>query len=77
MLSTIDATADDKLTRFALRLAFAGHVGIPGEGEFDFLTEAATVFLPLQPRKEKKLKKPPTPIKKESKKAAPKKKIAA
>jgi len=48
-----------------------------GVGEFDFLTEAATVFLPLQPRKEKKLKKPPTPIKKEPKKAAAKKKIAA
>ena len=39
LLSTIDATADDKLTRFALRLALAGHVDIPREGEFDFLTE--------------------------------------
>ena len=51
LLSTIDATADDKLTRFALRLALAGHVGIPREGEFDFLTEAEAAFVPPPPKK--------------------------
>ena len=64
LLSTIDATADDQLTRFALRLALAGHVGIPREGEFDFLTEAEAVFVPPQPTKRapaKKAKKP-TPL---------------
>jgi ParB family chromosome partitioning protein len=63
LLSTIDTTADDKLTRFALRLALAGHVGIPREGEFDFLTEAEGVFAP-PPQKEAGAKKAkqPTPI---------------
>ena len=64
LLSTIDATADDKLTRFALRLALAGHVGIPREGEFDFLTEAEVAFVPPQPKKKAATKKAkqPTPI---------------
>ena len=57
LLSTIDTTADDKLTRFAVRLALAGHVGIPREGEFDFLTEAETVFVPPQPTKKAEAKK--------------------
>ncbi len=51
LLSTIDNTADDKLTRFALRLALSGHVGIPRENEFDFLTEAEAVFAPPKPKK--------------------------
>ena len=53
-----------KLTRFALRLALAGHVGIPREGEFDFLTEAETVFVPPQPTKRAAAKKAkqPTPV---------------
>ena len=65
MLSTIDATADDKLTRFALRLALAVHVGIPREGEFDFLTEAKSVFAPPPPKKRtaKKKAEQPTPTK--------------
>ncbi len=64
LLSTIDATADDQLTRFALRLALAGHVGIPREGEFDFLSEAETVFVPPQPTKRTAAKKAkyPTPV---------------
>ena len=63
LLSTIDATADDKLTRFALRLALAGHVGIPREGEFDFLTEAETAFASQPPKKAAiKKAKQPTPI---------------
>ena len=87
LLSTIDNTTDDKLPRFALRLALSGHVGIPRENEFDFLTEAETVFAPPLPKKKTssgKAKKP-TPIKTtqasptpKSKKAnAPKKQIAA
>jgi ParB family chromosome partitioning protein len=64
LLSTIDATADDKLTRFALRLALAGHVGIPREGDFDFLTEAETAFVPPQSTKGAPAKKAkqPTPV---------------
>jgi ParB family chromosome partitioning protein len=87
LLSTIDATADDKLTRFALRLALAGHVGIPREGEFDFLTEAESVFVPPQTEKKATAKKAkqPTSIESSAKattrtklqKATSKKKIAA
>ncbi len=64
LLSTIDATADDKLTRFALRLALAGHVGFPREGKFDLLTEAEGVFEPSPPEKKivAKKAKQPTPI---------------
>jgi ParB family chromosome partitioning protein len=64
LLSTIDATADDKLTRFALRFALAGHIGIPREGEFDFLAEARTVFAPQEPTKKVAAKKAkqPTPV---------------
>jgi ParB family chromosome partitioning protein len=51
LLSTIDATADNKLTQFALRLALAGHVAIPRAGDLDFLTEAETVFVLPQPKK--------------------------
>ena len=84
LLATIDATPDSKLTRFAIRLALSGHVGIPRENELDFLTEADTVFTAPLPRQAKTLKKQkqPTPIKPEAittkhKKAAAKKKIAA
>ncbi len=86
LLSTIDNTADDKLTLFALRLALAGHVGIPRESEFDFLTEAEAVFGPPQPKKNgsNKQAKKPTPIKATAsapatkpKKTAAKKQIAA
>lgn len=71
LLSTIDATADDKLTRFALRLALAGHVGIPREGELDFLTEAETAFRPPQPTKRAPAKKAkqPTPLKSSAQRA--------
>ncbi len=72
LLSTIDATADDKLTRFALRFALAGHVGIPRAGEFDFLTEAEAVFAPTPPKKKAlpKRAKHPTPIEPSVKAAA-------
>jgi ParB family chromosome partitioning protein len=51
LLATIDTTADDKLTRFAIRLALSGHVSIPRENEPDFLAEAEAVFVPPQPKK--------------------------
>jgi ParB family chromosome partitioning protein len=79
LLSTIDGLADDKLTRFALRLVLTGHTPIPRESEIDFLTEAEAAFAPPQPKRtnKKKEKKPkaikdPTP-----KMTAAKKKVAA
>jgi ParB family chromosome partitioning protein len=76
LLSTIDATADDKLTRFALRLALAGQVGIPREGEFDFLMEAETVFAPPPPKKKVAVKKAKQPTSIESPaRATPKAKV--
>ncbi len=88
LLSTIDSLKDEKLTQFAIRLALAGHRGIPREGEFDFLAEAEMLFTPSPPAEEqrpKKAKKPtrikpaPKPIPKTSeKKPKPsKEKIAA
>ncbi len=74
LLSTIDNAADDKLTRFALRLALSGHVGIPRENELDFLTEAENVFAPLQSKKKasgRKGKKS-TPIKADDATSKPK-----
>ncbi len=50
LLAAIDTTADEKLTAFALRLALSGHVGIPRENQFDFLTEAEAVFLSPKPK---------------------------
>ena len=78
LLSTIDSTADDKLTRFAIRLAFSGHVGIPRENELDFLIEAEAVFAPPQAKAKKTRNAPvtmPTP-KTQAKKTA-KKQVAA
>jgi ParB family chromosome partitioning protein len=63
---------DAKLTSFALRLALTGHVDIPRDNEFDFLAEAEAGFAPPPPKNGKKSKKPPTPIKVESKKTATK-----
>jgi ParB family chromosome partitioning protein len=77
LLSTIDGLTDDKLTSFALRLALTGYIGIPREGEFDFLTEAEAVFASPQPNKEKKPRKAPTSIKPAAKTGAIKKKVAA
>ena len=79
LLSTIDKTTDDKLTHFALRLALSGHVDIPRENEFDFLTEAEAVFAPPQPKKKKSSNKAktPTPIKATEASATPKPKKTA
>ena len=42
------------MTRFAIRVALAGHVGIPRENELDFLTEAEAVFAPPQKKAQAK-----------------------
>jgi ParB family chromosome partitioning protein len=75
LTSTVACLPEEKLTGFALRLAYTGHVAVPREGEFDFLAEAEAAFVPPQLKKTNKLKKtkPPTPIKS----ASPKKKTAA
>ena len=45
--SAITALSDDKLTGFAVRVALSGHIGIPCEGQPDFLAEAgAALTLP-------------------------------
>ncbi len=62
LLALIEGTGDDKLTSFAVRLALAGHRGIPRENEFDFLIEAEAAFLTLKKNSPSK-KKEPTPIK--------------
>ncbi len=79
LLATIDATADDKLTRFALRLALSGHIGIPRENELDFLAEAEAAFAPQRQKKATPAKaNKPTLVKATAKKAKPaKKQIAA
>jgi ParB family chromosome partitioning protein len=61
LLSNVAATPDDKLTSFTIRLALAGHRGIPREGELDFLAEAETAFTPRAPSTEIKPKKAKTP----------------
>ena len=85
---TLASLPDEKLTGFALRLALTGHTDIPREGDFDFLAEAESVFIPQQPEKKADAKKAkvtkPNPAKPEpapkitTKKAAvTKKQIAA
>ena len=65
LLSAIDNLTDDNTTGFAIRLALAGHRGIPRESELDLLAEAETVFMPPPPTEEQKPKKAkkPTAIK--------------
>lgn len=64
LLAAIEGTTDDKLTSFAVRLALAGHRGIPRENELDFLTEAEAAFLTPKAKKSSTgKKKEPTPIK--------------
>ena len=65
LLATIDATADEKLTHFAVRLALSGHVSIPRENELDFLTEAEVAFtLPQKKAKVPKTGKVPVALSK-------------
>ena len=80
LLATIDATADDKLTRFAIRLALSAHVAVPNEDEFDFLTEAEAVFAPPQNKaKTSKTRNVPATAKPKTqpKKKAAKRQVAA
>jgi ParB family chromosome partitioning protein len=78
VLAALDGIPDDKLIGFALRLVLTGRKPVPREGEADSLTEAAAAFLPAKQKKTaRKTTKPPTPIKATSKKAAPKKQVAA
>ena len=76
LLATINGTADGKLTRFAVRLALSGHVGIPRENEPDFLTEADAVFTPPQ-KKAKPQRTSKTPVALTKTKTKAKKQIAA
>ena len=79
LLAAIDATAEVNLTRFAIRLALSGHVGIPRESELDFLTEAEAVFTAPEPKQVKapKKQKQPTPIKPDAPATKPKKSTTA
>ena len=64
LLALIEGTGDDKLTSFAVRLALAGHRGIPREGELDFLAEAEVAFLnPTTKKNSARKKKEPTALK--------------
>ena len=78
LLAALDGTADEKLTGFAIRLALSGHVGIPRDGEPDFLTEADKAFTAPEPQKggKPRLVKS-TPKKASAKKTAAKKKTLA
>jgi ParB family chromosome partitioning protein len=76
LLATIDATADDRLTHFAIRLALSGHVGIPRENELDFLTEAELVFASPQ-KKAKATKTKDTSVAMSTPKPQPKKQKTA
>ena len=62
LLAALDATADSKLTGFAVRLALSSHRGIPRENEPDFLADADAAFAPIakpEPKqKNPKVKKP-------------------
>ncbi len=69
LLAVIESTGDDKLTNFTVRLALAGHRGIPRESEFDFLAEAEAAFLTPKPMKSAARRKEPKPIKTTAKKA--------
>lgn len=84
LLSVVDGLEDDKLSSFALRLAFTGHADIPRENEIDHLAEAEAVFPSPQPKKAtakkatpKKAAKKPTPIKAKTAKNKSTKKLAA
>jgi ParB family chromosome partitioning protein len=79
LASALNHVPDEKLTRFALRLALTEYVDIPRENEFDFLAEAEAAFVPPTPDKKKPKANKPTLIKtstKASPKAAPKKAAA-
>ena len=78
-MAALAATADDKLTGFAVRFALVAHRGIPRQDEPDFLAEADAAFTPA-PKSEKKPKQPkvtkPTLVLAKKKKGAAKKAAA-
>lgn len=76
LIAAIDGLTDDKLTGFAVRLALAGHRGIPRDSETDYLIEADAVLSPklalsLATKKAKKTTaaKQPAPAKAPKRKA--------
>ncbi len=79
LISTLVALPGDKLTGFAVRLAFTTHTAqIPREGEMDFLAAATAAFALPQPKKAGKPKKAETIRTKASpKKNAARKSVAA
>lgn len=87
VLAALHASPDEEVTRFAIRLALADHVGIPREGAPDLLNEADAVFPSARsvaarvtkPRFPKAKSQKSTPKKAMSKKiaATPKKKLVA
>ena len=87
LASTLTSLPDEKLTGFAIRLAFIGHTDSARESDFDFLAEAENVFAPAQPiraaakkaSKTKPIAAKPKPAQKTTIKrvAVSKKKIAA
>ena len=58
LLATIDATADEELTAFALRLALPGHVGIPRETASTSLQKPKRSSLRSNPRRKRARRKP-------------------
>lgn len=44
VLHALDGTADEQLTGLALRMVLSDHIGIPHDGEPDFLSDADQVF---------------------------------
>ena len=50
VLAALENTADDKLTRFALRIVLSDHIGIPHKNQPDLLTEAEQVFALKKPK---------------------------
>ena len=79
VLSALDATAEEKLTSFALRLALTDHLDLPRDTDPDLLSEAAALFAPPQakPKKASKAKAAPTLVKPVEKETTAKKQKAA
>ena len=67
VLAALEATRDEQLTGFALRIVLSDHLGVPQEGQRDLLAEAQQVFCPKKP---KAVKSKPAASGKGTKKAA-------
>ena len=78
VLAALDATAEDKLASFALRLVLTDHLGIPRETDPDLLAEAEEIFAPALPKASKaKAKEGPSLGKVPAKRPASRKSQAA